>query len=78
VDTIRHAGPSAPRFNVYSDIGATLDLKLKAMQVYETEVREYPHPRSLEAMRYAAMHHGAAVGLRAAEVFELVLEVRKS
>lgn len=78
VDTLTHAGMSTPQFNVYSDISETLELKLQAMRVYETELRDYPHPRSLEAMRYAALSKGAAVGLPAAEVFQLVLEVRRS
>lgn len=77
VDTLTHAGSAAPRFNHYSDIEATLELKLRAMSVYETEVREYPHPRSLEALRHAALSAGASVGLRAAEAFESVLEVRR-
>jgi LmbE family N-acetylglucosaminyl deacetylase len=77
VDTLTHAGRGAPQFNVYSDIGETLELKLKAMQVYETEVRAYPHPRSIEAMRYMALRNGAMVGLGAAEVFQSVLEVRR-
>ncbi len=77
VDTLTHAGRGAQQFNVYSDITETLELKLKAMQVYETEVRAYPHPRSLEALRYMALRNGAMVGLHAAEVFQSVLEVRK-
>jgi LmbE family N-acetylglucosaminyl deacetylase len=77
VDTLTHAGQRAPRFNYYSDIAETLELKLRAMRVYETELRDYPHPRSLEALRYAAQSAGAAVGLRAAEAFESVLEVRR-
>lgn len=77
VDTLTHAGQRAPRFNYYSDITETLELKLRAMRVYETELRDYPHPRSLEALRYAAQSAGAAVGLRAAEAFESVLEVRR-
>ncbi|HEV7893870.1 MAG TPA: PIG-L deacetylase family protein [Pyrinomonadaceae bacterium] len=77
VDTLTHAGHPAPRFNYYSDIAVTLELKLRAMRVYETELRDYPHPRSLEALRYAAQSAGASVGLRAAEAFESVLEVRK-
>lgn len=77
VDTLKHAGHTSPRFNYYSDITETLELKLRAMRVYETELRDYPHPRSLEALRYAAQSAGAAVGLRAAEAFESVLEVRR-
>lgn len=77
VDTLTHAGQTQPRFNYFSDITETLELKLRAMQVYETELREYPHPRSLEAMRRMAESRGAQVGLRAAEAFESVLEVRR-
>ena len=77
VDTLTHAGSGAQAFNLYSDITETLELKLKAMQVYETEVRAYPHPRSLEALRHMALRNGAMVGLHAAEVFQSVLEVRK-
>ena len=78
VDTLTHAGQGTPGFNVYSDISDTIELKLKAMQVYETEVRAYPHPRSLEALRYSAQRNGAMVGLGAAEVFQSILEVRKA
>jgi len=77
VDTLTHAGQTQPRFNYFSDITETLELKLRAMQVYETELRQYPHPRSLEAMRRMAESRGASVGLRAAEAFESVLEVRR-
>jgi LmbE family N-acetylglucosaminyl deacetylase len=77
VDTLAHAGSTAPQFNVYSDIEGTLELKLTAMEVYNTEVRAYPHPRSLEALRHMAMRNGAMVGLRAAEVFQSVLEIRR-
>jgi LmbE family N-acetylglucosaminyl deacetylase len=77
VDTLAHAGTTVPRFNVYSDISETLELKLRAMEIYDTEVRAYPHPRSLEALRHVAMRNGAMVGLRAAEVFQSVLEIHR-
>jgi len=77
VDTLTHAGYGSANFNVYSDISSTLELKLEAMQVYETELRAYPHPRSLEALRYSAQRNGAIVGLEAAEVFQSMLEVRR-
>ena len=77
VDTLAHAGQGAPQFNLYLDINETLELKLKAMQVYQTELRDYPHPRSLESIRYMALRNGAVVGLRAAEAFQTVLEVRR-
>lgn len=36
--------------NVFSDITNTWDLKLKAMEAYSSELREYPHSRSLKAI----------------------------
>jgi N-acetylglucosamine malate deacetylase 1 len=78
VDPLSLAGHATPQPNVYSDISQTLELKLEAMRIYETEVRAYPHPRSLEALRYAALRNGTMVGLEAAEVFHCVLEVRRN
>ncbi len=78
VDTILHAGQGAPQLNTYADISETLALKLEAMKIFETELREFPHPRSLAAMRATAQRNGAMVGLRAAEVFQSILEIRRS
>lgn len=68
----------APVFqpNVFVDIGTTLDIKIQAMQMYESEARPFPHPRSPEALRAIAQRWGSVVGLQAAEAFSLVREVR--
>lgn len=64
------------RPNVFADVGATLETKIQAMAVYESEARAFPHPRSPEALRAAATRWGSVAGLMAAEAFELVREVR--
>jgi LmbE family N-acetylglucosaminyl deacetylase len=63
-----------PRFHpsVFFDIAAQLETKIAAMQVYESETRAFPHPRSPEALRALALHRGAAAGMRAAEAFQCV------
>lgn len=68
----------APRFrpNVFEDITETLETKIEAMQLYETEVRAYPHPRSPEALRAQARRWGTTVGRGAVEAFEAVRIVR--
>lgn len=66
--------PFAP--NVFVDIEAFLDKKLEAMKCYETELREPPHPRSLAGLELIARERGLSVGLKAAECFELVREIR--
>ncbi|MFC1821078.1 PIG-L deacetylase family protein [Thermodesulfobacteriota bacterium] len=62
--------------NIFFDISGTLEIKLQAMQLYEGEIREFPHPRSLDALRMIARRWGSVVGLEAAEAFELVRDVR--
>jgi LmbE family N-acetylglucosaminyl deacetylase len=64
------------RPNVFVDISATLDTKLKGMQEYESEVRKFPHPRSSEALRAIAQRWGSVAGCKAAEAFELVRSIR--
>ncbi len=58
--------------NVYIDISSTLDQKIKALGVYETEVRKFPHPRSKESVKNIAKRWGSIVGLDYAEVFEVI------
>ena len=58
--------------NVFIDIAATIDDKLKAMEQYQTELRPYPHPRSLEAMRNSAKYFGNMIGCEYAEPFRLI------
>jgi N-acetylglucosamine malate deacetylase 1 len=56
----------------YFDIEKTLIKKLGAMAAYEGESREFPHPRSKEALKALAMTRGASAGLQAAEAFEVI------
>jgi len=58
--------------NVYFDIENTLNLKIEAMKEYKGELREYPHPRSVEGIKIKAMQRGMEVGLKYAEAFELI------
>jgi len=58
--------------DTWVDITATLEQKLAAMACYESEVRDYPHPRSLEALRHRAHAWGNQACMDAAEVFMTV------
>lgn len=64
------------RPNVFVDISKTVEVKVKALQRYEKEVRVFPHPRSPEALRALAGAWGSAVGVPYAEAFELIRSVR--
>ena len=63
--------PSTPGFlpNTYVDISAYLETKLEAFRAYASQVRPFPHERSLETMRALAIVRGTAVHLPAAEAF---------
>ncbi|HXM55968.1 MAG TPA: PIG-L deacetylase family protein [Candidatus Dormibacteraeota bacterium] len=61
--------------DTWVDITDTLDAKVRAMACYRSEVRDYPHPRSLEALEYRARAWGAQACLPAAEVFMTVRQV---
>jgi LmbE family N-acetylglucosaminyl deacetylase len=61
--------------DTWVDISSTLEQKLAAMQCYESEVRDYPHPRSLDALRYRARAWGNQVCVDAAEVFMTVRRI---
>jgi LmbE family N-acetylglucosaminyl deacetylase len=61
--------------DTWVDISSTLEAKLAAMACYESELRDYPHPRSLEALRHRAEAWGNQCCLEAAEVFMTVRRV---
>jgi LmbE family N-acetylglucosaminyl deacetylase len=57
--------------NCFVDISATLAKKLAALQAYVSELRPFPHPRSVQAVSALAQWRGATVGVEAAEAFIL-------
>ena len=61
--------------NVFVDIENYMDLKLNALSKYTDEVREFPHPRSLENVENVAKYFGSQVGLKFAEPFYLIRSV---
>jgi LmbE family N-acetylglucosaminyl deacetylase len=60
--------------NIYVDISDTLEDKIRAMSVYKSELRPFPYPRSLEAIKILAQKRGIEAGLSAAEAFMLIRE----
>jgi len=63
--------------NVFFDITNTLELKQKAMREYKSELREFPHPRSLEGVKLNAEYWGMRVGLKYCEAFKIIRLVKK-
>lgn len=61
--------------DTWIDITSTLETKLEAMSKYETELRDYPHPRSLKALEYKAYAAGNECLMKSAECF---MTIRKT
>jgi len=57
--------------NTFVDISDTLEKKLDALKSYESEMKPWPHSRSVKAVEHLARWRGASVGLGAAEAFVL-------
>jgi len=57
--------------NWFEDISETLALKIRALEMYEFEMRKWPHPRSIKGVEHLARWRGASCGVDAAEGFVL-------
>jgi len=57
--------------NYFVDVSSFLKTKLKALKSYDTEMRDFPHPRSYRAIEALARWRGSTVGYEAAEAFVL-------
>ena len=75
--------PSSTEWNVPSsltyfmpdyfvNINKSLEIKINALKEYETELRDFPHPRSLKAVELNAKHWGVKMGFEAAEAFKTI------
>ncbi len=61
--------------NVFVDISRGMGLKLEALKCYTSEMREYPHSRSLQGVKLLAQYRGMRAGQRMCEAFQLVRRV---
>lgn len=58
--------------NVWCDITDTIDKKLEAMKCYKSQLLDFPHPRSLKAIRALSEFRGSTVCVNNAESFMLI------
>jgi len=59
--------------NMFIDISAELNVKLRALEAYKNEIRKYTHPRSKETIEAVARRWGSLYGFQAAEAFEVIM-----
>jgi hypothetical protein len=62
------------RPNYFVNIEAQLDSKLAAMDIDNSELGDFPFPRSHKAIRALATIRGATFGFKAVKAFELLRE----
>ena len=69
--------PSQFSPNIFVDISKEFTSKIKAIKAYKTEIREFPHPRSIEALEVITKRWGSVSGFNYAEAFKLVRMLKK-
>ena len=61
--------------NMFVDISTSLKIKQAAMGVYSTELRDFPHPRSIEGIALNAKSWGMKVGFSYCEAFQMIRRI---
>ena len=62
--------------NTYVDIERYLERKIELLKEYRRELSPYPFPRSPQGVKALAQYRGMESGLKFAEAFQLIREVR--
>ena len=60
---------------VFENITEYIDIKKESFKFFTTQVKEYPHPRSLKIVEALSNIRGATVGVNNAEAFMLIREI---
>ena len=64
--------------NKFIDINKFIDNKLKALSFYKSELKPYPHSRSLRGIKLLSQYRGVQVGMKNAEAFEVLRKIIKT
>lgn len=63
--------------NLFININNFLEKKIKALECYDEEIRDYPHSRSYKKIEALAEYRGAQSGMNFAEAFEVVRRIER-
>jgi len=63
--------------NVYEDISKEFSSKIKAFNFYNSEINDFPDPRSIKSLENQAELRGMESGLKMAEAFQLIKMISK-
>jgi len=62
------------RPNVYVEVEKEVDIKLEALACYRNVMRDFPHPRSVVAIKGLAAYRGGQSGQKYSEAFQTVFQ----
>lgn len=62
--------------NIYIDIENEIETKIQAMLEYKSEIRDYPHSRSIEGIKILAKYRGLECNKKFAEAFILIRGIK--
>ncbi len=60
--------------NTYIEVTDSLDKKIEALGCYRNVMREFPHPRSIEALKGLAAYRGGQSGQYYSEAFQTIFQ----
>ena len=63
--------------NYFVDISNTIKFKKKALEIYKSEMKKYPHSRSIKAVLNKNISIGNSVGLESCEAFQVARIIEK-
>lgn len=69
------ANPNAADYfipNYYINVDKYINYKISAMKEYKSQLMEFPHPRSIEAIMSLSIFRGSTIGVEHAEAFMLI------
>ena len=61
--------------NFFVNIEKSIKNKIKSLKFYKSEMRKFPHPRSLKNVENISLIRGSSVGLKNAEAFECIFDI---
>ena len=60
----------------FFDVSSTIKKKVSAMEKYKSELKQYPHPRSLKGIEIQALNWGMKIGCEYAEAFKTLRRIK--
>ncbi len=62
------------RPNLFVEVTTEIDIKLEALACYRNVMRNFPHPRSIEAIKGLAAYRGGQSGQKYSEAFQIIFK----